>query len=101
MEEHPNTPGTQLATTKPVLLHAEEVPDTQHDPSAELLLRFFAPLDPGTGTSMQRSTTEVFTLLDEHAPAKCHKVGVYDALVKHCFERRMIGPDIVWVLWVR
>lgn len=63
-----------------------------------MLLKHFAPAGDGDKDRMMKSTTDLFRILDEHAPGKFQANELYDVLAGNGFEDKLVGQDLLWGL---
>lgn len=64
----------------------------------KLLLKHYAPASAQDSNTMDKSTGELFTILDEHAPGQFSIAELYPILLSNKFEDRMVGESLVWRL---
>lgn len=75
--------------------------DTPSTPPAtlkEMLMKHFAPAkdsDPGKNL---KSTSDLFRIVDEHAPGKFELEDMYDVLTALGFVDKLVGDTIMWAV---
>lgn len=62
----------------------------------QLLQKHFMASVPSLPHSTTKSTSEIFSILDEHAPGKFVIGELYDVLIAAGFCDRLLGDDLVW-----
>lgn len=60
----------------------------------DMLLQHFAPAD-GSKADM-KSTTDLFRILDEHAPGKFIVNDLFDVLREEGFKDALVGDALMW-----
>lgn len=68
----------------------------EHTNLQQLIALHFTPGTTGTKDSKDRSTTDIFAILDEHAPGLFSPGEVYTTLKATGYESRLVGDEIVW-----
>lgn len=63
-----------------------------------ILLKHFAPGEGQEANSRFMSTSDVFAVIDEHAPGRYTQIEVYEALQKNDFRNKLMETSINWIL---
>lgn len=62
----------------------------------DMLLKHFAPAPESDQGRSLKSTSDLFAILDEHAPGKFKVEELYDVLIIGGFQDKLVGESIVW-----
>lgn len=70
--------------------------DTDYNDLRMLLLRHFRPASPGDAGAQGKTTADLFSLIDQHAP-ECYTAGMlYVVLRDSGFKDMLMGDEITW-----
>lgn len=62
----------------------------------DMLLQHFAPAEAAKAS--MKSTTDLFRILDEHAPGKFVVNDLYDVLRAEGFKDQLVGDALMWLV---
>ncbi len=68
------------------------------NPLRELLKKHFRPGTENDGTAVMRTTSQMFAILDEHAPGEFSSNDVYQEMRKQGFTEKLIAEELRWAV---
>lgn len=72
---------------------------TEEEPTLQsMLAKHFEPADESDAKRMMKSTTDLFAILDEHAPGKWKVSDLHDVMVRAGYQDKLVGEVILWSL---
>lgn len=67
----------------------------------ELFLRHFAVGAPGSVTAKQMTTSDLFAIIDQHAPNHFEAGMLFEVLRTSGFQDRLVGDELTWCVQPR